>query len=99
MADLIYKYCRHHGVQFIENGKLKFSSPIEFDDPFELRPQPGDPTLSIKDSSILLNNELRMRQLYESAKSTSSFDDWLRPRRVSPLEFNHELGRLWPGTL
>jgi len=94
MGELIYKYCRRHGVEFIENNKLKFSPPIEFDDPFELRPQPGDSKLSIEDSNALLNDDLRMRQLYESEKSTTSFDDWLRPRRASPIEFNRELARV-----
>ncbi|MDP9254352.1 MAG: DUF2971 domain-containing protein [Verrucomicrobiota bacterium] len=94
MGDLIYKYCRHYGVQFIEKGKLKFSPPIEFDDPFELRPQPGSPTLTIEDSNILLGDDLRMRDLYNSTKSTTPFDEWLGPRRASPQEFNLELARV-----
>lgn len=97
MGELIYKYCRHYGVQFIENGKLKFSPPIEFDDPFELRPQPGDPTLSIEDSNVLLGDDRRMRDFYETTKSATPFDEWLRPRRASPTEFNLELARVMSG--
>jgi Protein of unknown function (DUF2971) len=96
MGDLIYKYCRRHGVRFIQNRKLKFSPPIDFDDPFELRPRPGDSTLSIDDSNILLNDDLRMRTLYEPTKSTISFKNWLRPRRDDPKEFNRELARVMP---
>ena len=81
-------------MQFIENGKLKFSPPIEFDDPFELRPQPGDPTLSIEDSNIFLGDDLRMRDWYNSTKSTTPFDEWLGPRRASPPEFNLEVARV-----
>jgi hypothetical protein len=43
---------------------------------------------TVEDSNVLLDDNLRMRQLYKSAKSAISFDDWVRPRRANPLEFN-----------
>jgi len=94
MGKIIYKYCRDYGPQFLENRKLKFSQPIDFDDPFELSPQPGDPALSLEDSTVLLGDDSRMRELYELGNQTIPFEDWLRPRRESPSEFNQELARV-----
>jgi hypothetical protein len=93
-TEIIYKYCRKYGVGFLENRKLKFSRPIDFDDPFELRPQPGDATLSIENSNVLLRDDIRMMDMYNSHSPEIPFEDWLRPRRESPTEFNHELARI-----
>src|SRR5713101_6160820 len=99
MAELIYKYCRDYGVRFIENRKLQFSPPIDFDDRFELRPQPGDPTLSIEDSNVLLDDDRRMRVWYESTKSRTPFDKWLSARRGSPTKFNLEVSKVMPAAI
>jgi hypothetical protein len=69
MPPLIYKYFGKHGVEVVENFELKVTPPNEFNDLFEVTPQPSVEALSRPEFDTLMDSDAGQNWLNEALKS------------------------------
>jgi hypothetical protein len=64
----VYKFCRKHGLEILNNLELKITPPNQFNDPFEFTPY-----IWCSDKALYLQREAVCRGLYDLTGAKNSF--------------------------